>query len=260
MDFKIYKEPQLKDPYMVTGLPGIGYVAKISADYLIEELKAELFEEIYSSSFPPYVLIGKDGVVELLKNEFYYWKNTKLKNDLIIFTGNIQALTPEGQYEIAKEVLNRAEKFKVKKLFTMAAYVTNKPVTKPKVYGAVTHVELLEELKKYEVIQMDVGGISGTNGLIFGLAKLKNIPAICLLSETPGYVTPSGYAVIDPKAAQSLLEVLCKMLDIEIDLKPIEERVKMAEEFIQQLEEKERYWSELMRKATKPSPPKDIYL
>ncbi|MCX8191672.1 MAG: proteasome assembly chaperone family protein, partial [Nitrososphaerales archaeon] len=206
MDFKIYKEPQLRDPYMVTGLPGIGYVAKISADYLIEGLKAELFEELYSPAFPPYVLIGKDGTVELLRNEFYYWKNERSKNDLIIFTGNVQALTPEGQYEVAKEVLNRAERFKVKKLFTMAAYVTNKPITKPKVYGAATHVELLEELKRYGVIQMDVGGISGTNGLIFGLAKLKNIPAVCLLSETPGYVTPSGQTVIDQRAAQSLLE------------------------------------------------------
>ena len=57
---------------MVTGLPGIGYVAKLAVDHLLKELKAELFEDLFCPSFPPYVIIRKDGTVELLKNEFYY--------------------------------------------------------------------------------------------------------------------------------------------------------------------------------------------
>ncbi|MCP8308501.1 MAG: proteasome assembly chaperone family protein [archaeon] len=259
MQSKIYKEPELKDPYMVTGLPGVGFVAKLSADYLIKELKAELFEELYSPSFPPYVLIKKDGTVELLKNELYYWKDDKLKNDLIIFTGNTQAISPEGQYEVTNEVLNRAEKFKVKKLFATAAYVTGRSVEKPKVYGVTTEPELVEELKKYEVLLMDAGSISGTNGLIFGLAKLRKIQSICLLSETPGYMTPSGRVLTDVKSAQALLEVLSKMLDIKIDMKPLEKEAKLAEEFVQKMEELERRWAEEMRRSVTP-PPKDIYI
>jgi uncharacterized protein (TIGR00162 family) len=259
MQFKHYKEPEFKDPYMVTGLPGVGYVAKLSADYLVKELKAELFEEFYSPSFPPYVLIKKDGTVELLKNEFYYWKGDKSKNDLIIFTGNTQAISPEGQYEIADEVLKRAEKFKVKKLFATAAYVTGRYVEKPKVYGVATEPELVEELKKYEVLSMDAGSISGTNGLIFGLAKLRKIQSICLLSETPGYMTPSGRVLSDVKAAQALLEVLSKILDIKIDMKPLEKEAKMAEDFVQKMEELERRWTEEMRRSVTP-PPKDIYV
>ncbi|MGQ9469779.1 MAG: proteasome assembly chaperone family protein [Nitrososphaerales archaeon] len=259
MQFKIYKELELNDPYMVTGLPGIGYVAKISTDYLIKQLKAELFEELYSSSFPPYVLIKKDGTVELLKNELYYWKDDRLKNDIIIFTGNTQAVSPEGQYEVANEVLNRAEKFKVKKLFAAAAYVTGKYVEKPKVYGATTEPELVEELKKYEVLPMDAGSISGTNGLLFGLAKLRKIPSICLLSETSGYMSPSGRVIADVKSAQALLEVLTKILDIKIDMRPLEKEAKMAEEFVQKMEELERRWTEEMRRSVTP-PPKDIYV
>ena len=259
MQFKIYKEPELKETYMITGLPGVGHVAKLSADYLIKELRAELFEELYSSSFPPYVLIKKDGTVELLKNEFYYWKDEKSKNDLIIFTGNTQAVSPEGQYEISNEVLNRAEKFKVKKLFALAAYVTGRYVEKPKVYGVATEPELVEELKKYEVLQMDAGSISGTNGLLFGLAKLRNIKSVCLLSETPGYVTPSGQILADVKSAQALLEVLSKMLNIKIDMRPLEKEAKLAEEFVQKTEELERRWAEEMRKSITP-PPKVIYV
>ncbi|MEM3710177.1 MAG: PAC2 family protein, partial [Nitrososphaerales archaeon] len=85
------------------------------------------------------------------------------------------------------------------------------------------------------------------------------IQSICLLSETPGYMTPSGRVLTDVKAAQALLEVLSKMLDIEIDTKPLEEEAKMTEEFVQKLEELERRWIEEMRKSVAP-PPKDIYL
>ncbi|MFH1327369.1 MAG: PAC2 family protein, partial [Candidatus Bathyarchaeota archaeon] len=153
MESKLRKEPKLNSPYLVTGLPGAGYVAKLSADYLIKQLKPELFEELYSDTFPSYVLIKKDGTVELLKNDFYGHKGSK--NDLLIFTGNTQAGSTEGQHEVANEVLRRAEKFKVKKLFAMAAYVIDKPVDKPKVYGAATHPALLKEFKKYGVTPMN---------------------------------------------------------------------------------------------------------
>jgi len=259
MRYKLYKEPQLKDPYMITGLPGIGYVAKLSVNYLIKELKAELFEELYSSSFPPYVIIKKDGTVELLKNEFYYWKDDKLKNDLVIFTGNTQAISPEGQYEVANEVLNRAEKFKVKKVFTMAAYVTDKPVKTQKVYGAATELELLKELEKYEVISMEAGSITGTNGLLFGLAKLRNMRSICLLSETCGCNLSSNHVLADVRPAKALLEVLSKILEIKIDMEPLEKEARIAEEFTQKIEELERQQAEMMRRSVSP-PPKDIYI
>lgn len=228
MRLKIYEEPKLRDPYIIVGLPGIGNVAKISADYLIKQLKAKLFVEFYSSAFPPYVLIGGGRIVELLKNEFYYWKNNRSKNDLMIFTGNTQALTSKAQYLVAEKILDRIEEFKVKKLISMAAYVVDRPVEKPKVYGAATQPELLEELKKYGVTPMGEGSIGGANGLIVGLAKVRNISGFCLLSETlPGYITSSGRILTDLKAAQAILEVLSKMLEIDIDLKHLEEEVKL---------------------------------
>lgn len=238
MRLKVYEEPKLRDPYIIVGLPGIGNVAKISADYLIKQLKAELFVEFYSPVFPPYVLIGEGRIVELLKNEFYYWKNNRSKNDLIIFTGNTQALTSKAQYVVAEKILDRVEEFKVKKLISIAAYVVDRPDEKPKVYGAATQPELLKELKQYGVTPMGEGSIGGANGLIVGLAKVRNISGICLLSETlPGYITPSGRILTDPKAAQAILEVLSKMLEIDIDLRHLEEEIKLTDVVSHEVEE-----------------------
>jgi proteasome assembly chaperone (PAC2) family protein len=43
----LQKKPKLKNPVLIEGLPGIGFVANIAALHLIRELKANLFAESY---------------------------------------------------------------------------------------------------------------------------------------------------------------------------------------------------------------------
>ncbi len=65
---EISEMPKLKNPYLVCGLPGSGYVGKMAIDYLIEELKGIQFANIFSSSFPPQVSVQADGTIDLMKN------------------------------------------------------------------------------------------------------------------------------------------------------------------------------------------------
>jgi len=246
-------EPTLKEPLLICGLPDRGFIAKQVVDYLVEKLNAELFEEIYSSYFPSYVLIKKDGTVELMKNELYFWRNNGGGSDLILLTGNTQPLTPEGQYEVAEDILVKAENLGVKRIFTISSYFVEKHSTeKPKVYGVVTNPNLKEEVVKHGVQLLDRGSVKGFNGLLFGLAKLKNIGGICLLGETVEYTTPSGRMVIDVKAAQSVLEVLLKITGIEVDLSEIEKQAKTTEEFLRRIEEAEHQALEEISKTLTP--------
>ena len=60
------EDVKLKDAILLEGLPGVGNVGKLAAMHLIEELKAKKCMEIYSSHFPPQVLIDDDvGMVIL---------------------------------------------------------------------------------------------------------------------------------------------------------------------------------------------------
>ncbi len=54
--FKKYEEPELENPILVSGLPGIGNVGKITADYFIEKLKMKKMADIFSEYLPPQVL------------------------------------------------------------------------------------------------------------------------------------------------------------------------------------------------------------
>ena len=62
----IGKRPKLKDPILIAGLPGIGNVGKIAADFLIDNLGARKIYDIFSHSFPNSVFVGEDNLIELI--------------------------------------------------------------------------------------------------------------------------------------------------------------------------------------------------
>ena len=69
-EIKILRSIKPEEFTLVCGLPGMAHAGKIPVDYMIQQLNAELIGEIYSTHFPPYVIINKGGLVELLRNEF----------------------------------------------------------------------------------------------------------------------------------------------------------------------------------------------
>jgi predicted ATP-grasp superfamily ATP-dependent carboligase len=69
------------------------------------------------------------------------------------------------------------------------------------------------------VIPMSAGTISGLNGLLLGVARKRNMEGICLLGEIPVYATP----IPNPRSAKAVLEVLIKLLNIEVDMSGLDE-------------------------------------
>ena len=235
---------ELKNPIMIEGLPGLGLVGKIAARYLIKQLKAQKFAYLYSPHFPYFVLVSKKGSVRLLRGTFYFWKNEKGENDLIIFTGDSQAQTIEGQYEISNKILDFAQQHGVKLIITIGGYRVEAK-DKPKVIAAATSQSLLNRALQADAVISPMGSpIVGTAGLILGLAPFRKIDAICLLGETRGYLP-------DPKAAKSVLEVLLKILNINVELSGLDEEIAKAESMVarlQKIEEKRALQAEEMRR------------
>jgi len=232
------------NPILIEGLPGLGLVGKIALRYMIKQLKAKKIAYLYSPHFPYFVLVNKKGNVRLLRGAFYYYKNPNGANDLILFTGDSQSQTIEGQYEIADRMLDFSEKYKVKTIATIGGY-RMEPKEKPKVFIASTSQELLQTaLKAGATLSTSGSPIVGTAGLILGLAKFKKINALCLLGETRGYLP-------DPLAAKSVLEVLKSSFNFDLDLKGLDEEITRAETMVtrlQQIEEKRALQAEQTRK------------
>ncbi len=235
---------ELNEPILVEGLPGLGLVGKIAIRYLTKQLKAERFASLYSPHFPYFVLVSRKGSVRLLSGTFYSWKDKKGKSDLILFTGDSQAQTIEGQYEISDRILNYCEKRGVKLVITIGGY-RMEARGKPKVVVAATNQEFLNmAVSAGGTVSPSGSPIVGTAGLILGMAHFRKIDAICLLGETRGYLP-------DPNAAKSVLEVLRSMFRFDIDLAGLDEEIAKAEKMVtrlQRIEEKRALQAEEVRK------------
>ena len=225
---EIIDMPKLKNPTLICGLPGSGYVGKLAVDHLIEELKGIPFANIYSSSFPPQVLIQSDGTADLMKNTLYRCKNKSL--DLVLLSGDAQPVTPESEYEMADEITKICEKLGVKTIYTLAAYITGTFSKTQKIHGSSTSTDIIKEFSKYGIFSMTSGSITGMNGLIIGVGKRRGITGICLLAETSGYV-------VDAKASKAVLETLAKMLDLKLDLTSISKKAQDTEQLVKTIEE-----------------------
>jgi len=241
---KEFVKVEPNNPILIEGLPGLGLVGKIAIRYLIKQSKAQKFAYLYSPHFPYFVLVNKKGSVRLLRGSFYYWKNTEGKNDLLLFTGDSQSQTIEGQYEIADRMLDFAKKHNVQTIVTIGGYrvETNE---KPKVFVAATSPEILSEATKAGAVISESGSpIVGTAGLILGLARFKKIQALCLLGETRGYLP-------DPMSARSVLEVLKSMFGFDVNLAGLDADIAKAEKMVsrlQKIEEKRALQAEETRK------------
>ncbi len=140
---KEFAQIQPNNPVLIEGLPGLGLVGKIALRYLIKQLKAKKIAYLYSPHFPYFVLVNKKGNVRLLRGAFYYYQNPK-GNDIILFTGDSQSQTIEGQYEIADRMLDFSEKHGVKTIATIGGY-RMEPKEKPKVFIAATNQDILHK-------------------------------------------------------------------------------------------------------------------
>jgi uncharacterized protein (TIGR00162 family) len=245
----LLREPPAGEAILVCGLPGIAYVGKLTAEYLIQELHPEIVGELHSPHFPAYVLINKDGVVELMRNELHYCHTSDTVTPLFLFTGNTQAASPEGQFLVAEEVLDAALKLGVKTVYSVAAFLSDRDFEEPRVYATATDAALLDGLTARGVVLMTEGSISGTNGLLFALAKTKGLDGICLLGETRGYRTSTGHYLVDVKAVRAVLTVLTDHLGLQVDLTPLDKQAEKMEALVAKLVEVEQHVIEEMQET-----------
>ena len=255
MGIKFYQEPQLEPPILVASWPGIGNIGIIAADTLRGILGAEEFGEIepWDFFYPRRVLIRK-GILEHVEfpSSKFYFKRIDGK-DMIFFIGEEQpteqgTMYAEGKkaYRMANFVLDVAEKFKSRRVYTSGAAVSLvHHTTKPRVWAVPNSESLIPEIRGYEntILMSDIegrgghGNITGLNGLLLGVAKKRGFEAICLMGEIPVYL--QGLPLSYPNASKSVLEVLTHSLGIEVNLDSLDEldqKVQQRiEEFYQQI-------------------------
>ena len=216
--FGITEKPKLNNPVLIEGLPGIGYVAGITSLHLITELKAKRFARIVSSSFHDFAVATQDGSVYSPINELYYVKREDDNRDLIIWYGNTQALSINGQYELCGKTLKFAQELGCNYVISIGGFKKDEAAPVPGVYSTATDLDTMKTVLDLGTKVM-VGNVFGIAGISIGLAKLYNMKGFSLLVDTPG-MNP------DVNAARYALMTLFKFLNFTVDLTNIEQTGK----------------------------------
>jgi proteasome assembly chaperone (PAC2) family protein len=251
---KLYREPKLEKPDMMASWPGIGNIGLIAADTLRNQIRAEELGEIepWDLFYPRKVTI-RAGVLQDMEfptSKFYYKRLAK--KDLIIFLGEEQPadagrMYAEGKkgYQMANLVLDVAEKFGCQRIYTSGAAVAlTHHSLKPRVWAVTNRDDLNREIRSYgNTILMgetegrgNRGSITGLNGLLLGIAKRRGFETICLMGEIPDYLSAAPFPY--PKASKSVLEVLAKILGIEVDYSALDEMASQVDEVLSGIYEK----------------------
>jgi proteasome assembly chaperone (PAC2) family protein len=215
-----YKTVELNEPTAVVGSSGFRSIGKLVVNHLINELKPQLIAELHSihfpliyqtkpAYFPDPELPGvggveiKSGMVDMPSVQFYAHPHPPL-----IITKGYHA-NFSGQYEVAEKVIEFFKELRVRRIIIVAGYGSKMK----KICCAATDKKIIEETKAKFQIQVDYKGpFYGFSGLVFGLAKLTGIEALCLLvSAEP---VPTDPEAPDEESSKMLLNKLNQILDL----------------------------------------------
>ncbi len=225
------KKIKLKNPILLVGLPGIGSVGSLVAEHIKNESKAEKFGVLYSPFFPPHVIMESSGKARMLSNRFYHFKNKK-GTSILILLGDTQSMTTKGQYAVNGKIAKFFNKLGGKEVYAVGGYsISNHYIEKPRVFGVASNKKTIEQLSKFGIVFGKASGsIFGAAGLLPVMASKYGINSACLMGET-------GLLEIDANAAKAVLEILNKVLDININPSNLDKIKKETEKLMKELEE-----------------------
>ena len=223
--------PDFQNLIFIEGLPGVGNVGKIAADFISYKLECKRLATIISSDLPPQVFVDENCCIYCANHELWYAKDVN-GHDIIFLEGEFQGSTPQGQYELSKFVFDKIIRYDPKMIITLGGYGLGEIVEHPRVIGAVNDSAMRTKLEKIGVTfnpGEPQGGIVGAAAMFMALADEYGIDGACLMGETSGFL-------VDHKSASKVVNVLCKLLGIELDTSEMQEDIKQVEQINQEVQ------------------------
>lgn len=233
--------PKLVNPVLIEGMPGIGNVAKITADFLAQELHAKPLFDFFTYYFPSSVFVNEESLVELPSITIYYKSfNDKKQRDMLLLVGDLQPIDEQSAYSFCDAVLDVMQKLDCKEIVTLGGIGLQKIPKKPAVYCSGNEHTIVDQYKKELDIKTDlygvVGPIMGVSGILLGMAARRKIPAVCLLAET--YAHPMYLGV---KGAQQLVSTLARKFNLSVKAEKLDKEIQEIEmELLRRTEEMQK--------------------
>jgi len=231
-ELNIFSKPlPVNDTAVLMGFPGSGLVGTIALQYMVDQLEFELIGTMTSKFFPPLAMMNKGVINDPVR--------IYIKNNVAAVVADIP-IHPMICYEIADGLLDWLAPFKPKEVLTIAGIITNEP--EKRVFGVATTNDALPRIQEHTLI-LPIGSISGIASSILTECKIRGIPGFGLLGETVN--------APDPRSSAATIEVLNKMYNLDLDVKPLIEQALEIEQSMGKIAEE-------VQQSSEQSPKKDL--
>jgi len=212
---KIISE-DVKDAVVLEGSPELGLIGNILGWLLVEELKMKQIGYIDSKDFPPLAVLYKGIAI----HPFRIYSS----DGIVLFLSDF-IIPPAVSYDMSNAIVDWMEKNNSKELITFNSMVVMEK--SDSVAAAANSEDALKRLGDLDLPILPFGNVNGLSGSLLTRTATKDIPASCLFAEVLNQYP-------DPRAAASLVNVLNKMLNIEVNAEPL---LKEADEIEDRLKE-----------------------
>jgi uncharacterized protein len=212
---KIISE-DVKDAVVLEGSPELGLIGNILGWLLVEELKMKQIGYIDSKDFPPLAVLYKGIAI----HPFRIYST----DGIVLFLSDF-IVPPTVSYDMSNAIVDWMERNNSKELITFNSMVVMEK--SDSVAAAANSEDALKRLGDLDLPILPFGNVNGLSGSLLTRTATKDIPASCLFAEVLNQYP-------DPRAAASLVNVLNKMLNIEVNAEPL---LKEADEIEDRLKE-----------------------
>lgn len=223
MKLKQIEDVKMNNIILIAALPDMGRVGGLVSDFLTKQLNTKLVAEIESIEKP--WVTCENGFVKLHVDTYRIYADEQ--NSIVVFTGDTQPQDTRELYGLCDLLLDTVQGYgNVKHLYSAGGYLKQEVVGEPKVYGIANNEKLLKELEKYNIGRLgsEINSITWFNGLILGIAAKRNIEGIGLFGEIDNPNVPQN------PAARSIVKVIARMINMEINAKELETQDDVSDE------------------------------
>lgn len=243
MEIKIRNKVELDDPYLLEGLPGVGLVAKIAADHIIEQLDMDLYAEVYGRDLPHIAVFEEDerGIKPAMR------MYVSAEHDLIVLKSEATVSAQAGEF--VHDFVDWMGEQDITPIFQLGL-PSERDEDDPELFGAGLGAGG-DALDDAEIDTPPLGGgIAGPTGGLIYAAMEKDLDCIALTVQSHPWLP-------DPTAARVLIDSgIEKIVDFDIGTDQLTEAADQIREQEQQLAEMVK---EAQRGETSQAYPTDMY-
>lgn len=215
MEIKLAKKP--KSPIVIEGFPGFGLVGTIASEFLISHLNCEQIGSYFFEDLPATIAIHSGKLIDPVSVSYNKKYNIVIIHSISGATGI--------EWKAADVIMDICRQLNAKQLITLEGVGSAgeaEEIQNPKAFYYTNRKEIAKKLESLGIEKLEEGIIMGVTS---ALLLKSDLPMISLFSETESNLP-------DSKAAAKIIEMLDKLLGLEVDYKPL---IKQAEKFEEKL-------------------------